>query len=136
MIIESPTISWFHAVKYVDDIQYGSAVTEKGMTVRYKYQQTSKAAEWSASNSMQLNTDKTKEMLIYYGKKNHNLKPITLDGQDIECVNQSKLLGVFLNNQLTWHDYVEYMCSKASRRLYFSNLMKWAGLSCEDMLDV
>ncbi len=68
---------------------------------------------------MQLNTVKTKEMRVYFGWKELDLEPITLDGSEIACVTEFKLLGLMINNQLTWDNHVDHICGKASRRIYF-----------------
>lgn len=49
-------------------------------------------------------------------------------------VNQFKLLGVVVNNQLKWGDHVDYICSKINKRLYFLKHLKRADLSSEDLL--
>ena len=40
------------------------------------------------------------------------------------------------NKQLTWYDHINYICSKASRRLFFLNLMRRAGRCPDDIMDV
>ncbi len=58
---------------------------------------------------MEANTDKTKDMVLYYGKREHIAPPIVMNGYQMECVSISKLLGVILNDTLTWGDYVDYI---------------------------
>ncbi len=40
-------------------------------------------------------------MRVYFGQKEMDLDPITIDGSEIECVAEFKLLGLMMNNQLT-----------------------------------
>jgi hypothetical protein len=85
---------------------------------------------------MQLNCEKTKEMLVHFGKKPCTIPPVTIDDKEIERVTQAKLLGVVLSNTLDWEAHVEYMCSKASRRLYFLTLLRRAGVDPKDIVRV
>ena len=85
---------------------------------------------------MILNTDKTKIMEIYFGEKPLNTQPVTVNGTPIECVTVFKLLGIMINSNLSWHNHVDYICSKASTRIYFLILLKRAGISPIDIVQV
>jgi hypothetical protein len=37
----------------------------------------------------------------------------------MEKVSKAKLLGVTINNKLSWNDHIEEVIKKAARRLYF-----------------
>ncbi len=56
------------------------------------------AAAWSENMNMQLNAKKTKELVIDFGNPGHSLPPITINGEEIERVKSSKLLGVHLSH--------------------------------------
>jgi hypothetical protein len=49
---------------------------------------------------------------------------ITIDGHDIVVVPHAKLLGVMISKDLKWIEHVDYICKKASKRLYASRLLK------------
>ncbi len=68
---------------------------------------------------MQLNTDKTKKIRIYFGKKLLELLPIITNNNKIDCVSVFEWLGLMINNHLTWSDHVDYICEKMSHRIYF-----------------
>ena len=42
-----------------------------------------------------------------------------MDGGSIEVTEKTKLLGVIINNSLTWNDHVEELVKNAGRKLYF-----------------
>ncbi|CAB4037097.1 Hypothetical predicted protein [Paramuricea clavata] len=77
---------------------------------------------------MKLNPRKCKEMLCNF-MLNPNIveKPIFIGDQEIERVSTYKLLGVVLSDDLKWNSHIDYIVSKASKRLYDLRLMKWAG---------
>jgi hypothetical protein len=74
---------------------------------------------WCNKNNMALHPSKTKCMLI--GSKNKlrkasNLK-ITINNTEIENVQSQKVLGVFINNDLTWNTHILHVCSKLNSKL-------------------
>ena len=54
----------------------------------------------------------------------------------IKRVSLYKMLGVVFNDNLTWDDHVDYMCQKASTRIYFLTLLRRAGSSPEEICEV
>ena len=46
------------------------------------------------------------------------------------------LIGLMMSYKITWHDHMEYMCGKASRRIYLLVLFKKAGKSSTDIIDI
>ncbi len=94
------------------------------------------ALDWTQKNNMQTITDKTKEMCVYFGDKSLQVKPIMMDGIDIERVKQTKLLGLMINDKLNWQDNVELISKKASQRIYFLCLHKYGGNLTSDIIDV
>ncbi len=123
------------SVKYVDDTTVWEACNSSGQNSKIQLA-ADQAVQWSTRNNMILNTDKTKEMLVNFGRKTPSFPPIQVDGQNIESVRSFKLLGVIFNNKLTWTDHVESICSKAARRIYFLCLLKRAGLPPSDIVAV
>ena len=106
------------SIKYVDDTTLWEACSLSGNDSCIQHA-TDQALQWCNNNNMKINTDKTKEMIVYFGKKTHTLPEIKLNCSDLERVKQSKLLGVIINDKLTWGDHIDYICTKASKRLYF-----------------
>ena len=42
-----------------------------------------------------------------------------MNGLPLRLVEKVKYLGIYLNNKLTWHDHIDYICNKANRLLSF-----------------
>jgi hypothetical protein len=124
-----------HSVKYVDDTTIWEMCDKRGENSNIQ-KAANQTYDWCQRNNMRLNTDKTKEMLMDFSKKPFNIEPICMNGNNIERVRSSKLLGVIINNTLTWNDHVEYICSKASKRLYFLRLLKRANIPPLDIVHV
>jgi len=89
--------------------------------------------EWTAVNDMQLNTSKTKEMIL--GRlAQTNLPLLTTSTGTIERVTSFKLLGVYIDSSLSWTTHINNITKKATRRLYFLNQLKRAGLTINQLL--
>jgi hypothetical protein len=122
-------------VKYVDDTTVWEACSSHGndSTLQSAAEQVE---SWATLNNMELNAEKTKELIISFGRKAPDMPAVTINNTSIERVSSSKLLGLILNNKLTWEDQIEHMCAKASQRMYFLVLLKRAGRPPDDILDV
>jgi len=88
---------------------------------------------WSSANFMNINTKKTKEMLLGPIQKIQP-PPLQLNGQPIERVRTFKLLGLHVSDNLTWNEHISEICSKAAKRLHFLKLLKRAAMSNDDLL--
>ena len=121
--------------KYVDDASIWEVCDRDGEDSQIQ-EAADQAALWSNKNNMRINVDKTKEMTVYFGTKKHKLERVVLNGKELEEVTKIKSLGVWLNNNLTWHDHVDYMTSKASTRLYFLCMLRRVGIPPQDIYQV
>ena len=106
-----------------------------GVTSRLQ-EATNQAKVWSDQNNMQINSDKTKVMEIYFGKKKLELKDIVIENKTLEKVDTIKVLGVMINDRLNWSEHVNFITAKATRRLYFLVLLLRAGTPKQDVLQV
>ena len=88
---------------------------------------------WSRINLMNINWNKTKEMII--GPLVKQLVPLlNVDDIIVQRVNAFKLLGVSVKCDLKWDNHVDAICGKAASRLYFLKLLKRSAVSKEDLL--
>ena len=85
---------------------------------------------------MNINPTKSKEMHISFAKCTPNLYDITIEGQPIESVQSCKLLGVTLNNKLTWHDHIDIIFKKGCQKIHFMTRLKRTKLSTHDLIKV
>ena len=77
-------------------------------------------ARWCLRNKQRHNHDKTQ--LLFFNRSTNN--PIPLASLPIRPTPVMKILGIFLNAELTWHDHVSELCKKGSRRLRILRVMK------------
>ncbi len=112
--------------KYVDDARMWEVCEYTGVNSDFQGA-ADQATIWTDQNSMITNTDKTKEIVIYFGQQVLTLSHLKIGESEIECVKLSKFLELMMNNKRTWHDHVEYISSKAYRRIYFLCILRRAG---------
>ena len=73
--------------------------------------------KWTEENLMELNAKKTKCMVFNFTKKHKFTTDLTLKNQKIEIVDQAKLLGLILTNDLKWEQNTDYLVKDANRRM-------------------
>ena len=91
--------------KYVDDTTLSEKVP-KGRQSRAQ-EAVDHVSNWSADNLFQLNLEKTKELTISFCRSPELFDPVIVDGTQIQATTSSKLLGLTINNTLTWNDHVD-----------------------------
>ena len=75
---------------------------------------------------MQINISKTKEIIL--GRiSQDNLELLSTLAGTVERVTTFKLLGIHLDDTLTWSTHVNAITSKATKRLYFLKQLTRAG---------
>ena len=82
---------------------------------------------------MCINFKKTKELTVSFSKKTPHFHSLQIDGNVLETVKETKLLGVWLSSDLKWTTHIEYICRKASKRLYALRMLKRSGVSSVDL---
>ena len=107
----------------------GKYVLHQQLTARFSRLQLQAAIEWSDDNLMCVNCDKTKELLVFFGRTPPDIPSITIKGKAIERVTSTKLLGVIISDDLAWGPHITMIHGKASQRLYFLCLLKRAGVA-------
>jgi len=119
-------------VKYVDDSTLSELLQPKSHTSEMT-QFLQNLLTWMAKNHMQVNSAKTKEMIIGPLAK-INLPLLTTPLGAIERVSSFKLLGVYIESSLGWSTHVNSIVKKTTSRLYFLKQLKKAGLSSNQLL--
>ncbi|KAK0135164.1 RNA-directed DNA polymerase from mobile element jockey [Merluccius polli] len=74
---------------------------------------------WCHANHLQLNTSKTKELVIDFGKSRPPPQLVQIEGADVEVVSSYRYLGLVLDNKLDWSKNTDHLYRKGQSRLYF-----------------
>lgn len=83
--------------------------------------------KWCCRNSLLINPDKTKLLVIGVLQLTKTLLPlfVTLMGKIIEPVTTAKDLGVYINNSLNYHDHINKISSSSIYELIMINRIKY-----------
>ena len=81
---------------------------------------------WASENVMEINWDKTKELVFRRPNLSHSLLPDPIS--NIEQVLESRLLGVIISGKFSFLSHVEYLLSVCSQRLFLLKLLRQQGL--------
>ena len=76
-----------------------------------------KIQEWTENQKMKLNKKKTKVMIFNFTSEHQFTANLRLDNEDLEVVEQAKLLGVIISNDLNWDQNTSYLVKKANLRM-------------------
>ena len=95
-----------------------------------------KISTWTQEHQMALNTRKTKYMVVNFTKKYQFNTRITLDDNLLEEVQSCKLLGLTINNQLTWQQNTQDIVKKANTRMIILHKLFEFKLPIEEMVNI
>ena len=95
-----------------------------------------KIKEWTDNQKMVLNQKKTKVMLFNFTDNYKFTTRLELNSENIEVVNQAKLLGFVITDDLKWDKNTEYLVKKAYSRMQLLRKMSEFTTSVEDKLEI
>ena len=83
---------------------------------------------WCRQNGMLLNSSKTKVMLVTSNQKRQRLPNGNLDlkfnNESLNMISNDKILGVFVDNDLSWSDHIKYQSKKISSSTWLLSKIK------------
>ncbi|KAK3539814.1 hypothetical protein QTP70_013300 [Hemibagrus guttatus] len=115
-----------HIVKFADDTTVVGLIS-KNDELAYREEVQSLTA-WCKANSLSLNVDKTKEMVVDFRRAQSDHSPLFIDGSAVEIVKSTKLLGVHLAENFPWSLNTTSITKKAQQHLFFLRRLRKAHL--------
>ena len=91
--------------------------------------QVDRLVGWCDENNLELNVDKTKEIIVDFRKSKVDHVPLNILGKEVEIVDTFKFLGSLISNDLKWEKNVDHIAKKAQQRLFFLRRLKRFGVS-------
>ena len=76
---------------------------------------------WTKNQKMKLNVKKTKSMIFNFSKHHQFTTNLEVDGENIEIVNEAKLLGTIITDKLTWDRNTQEIVKQAFKRMQLLN---------------
>ena len=112
----SQASNYFKYILYADDSTLSSCLREDELeesTVKIN-NELSKIHKWLTANKILINKQKTKFMILSYNR-NVMIPTITIGGNIIEETDTFKLLGIYIDNHLTFKDHIHKIAIKISK---------------------
>ena len=106
------------------------------MTRTKGYKQLNSLREYAEVNEIKLNFKKNKLMLFNTGKNLDFMPSIEIDHNEIELVEEMRILGLIIRSDLKWTSNTEQITIKAFKRLWVLRRLKALGASQSRLLDV
>ena len=82
---------------------------------------------------MKINKEKTKFMLFNTARKRDFTPKFNIGGKDIETVEQLKLLGVQITNDLKWNANTDYITKRGYNKLWILRRLKVNGVNVSEL---
>lgn len=133
VMINDLTVEGFLNHKYMDDTTLSEQLSDLNLSEMQGA--ANHVSQWTDDNNCKINATKTKEMVISFKRCRPQIAPLTINNIVIEQVSHSKLLGVIIADNLKWDQHINYICSKASKRLHFLTRLKRSGVEPAELLD-
>ena len=92
-------------------------------------------ASWTTDNKMKLNEDKC-NYLIFSRSRTKITTRLTVNNVKLDRIPATKLLGVWLEEDMSWDRNCKEICVKAYSRISMLTKLKYVGVSTEDLLDI
>ena len=100
------------------------------------FKQLQRTEEFAKVNDMQLNYKKTKLILFNPCSSMDFMPQVSLSGNELEVVNEIRLLGLVIRADMRWCSNTQNMVKKANKRLWRLRRLKNMGANKEDLVDV
>ena len=95
-----------------------------------------KIADWTNSAKMKLNTDKSKYMVFNFTRDHQFSTRLHLEDKVLEQVKETRLLGLIINDDLSWHANTQSLVKKANARMLILHNLASFALPVEEMVNI
>ena len=85
---------------------------------------------------MRMNFPKTKAMTFNVSNQIDFSPKLTMDGQDIQTVEEMRILGLVIRSDLKWSSNTENLVSRAYKKLWMLRRLKIFGAAKVDLVDI
>ena len=87
-------------------------------------------------HQMKINEKKTKIMPFNFTRKYDFIPNYSINGQDLEVVYETKLLGVKIQSNCKWSSNTKHITKKAKSKLWYLRRLKHLGASDDTLIDL
>ena len=95
-----------------------------------------KISRWTMKNKMKLNTTKSNYMIFNFSKNYKFNTRLTLEGENLEELHETKLLGLKIRADLSWKSNTSVLTRKAYSRMLIIKKLVQFDVPLEDLLHI
>ena len=92
-------------------------------------------SNWSEENLVKLNEEKCNFMVFTRSKEDFATR-LFVNDQNIDQIPATKILGLWITEDLKWERNTKEVCRKAYSRIALLTKLKYVGVSIDDLLDI
>ena len=100
------------------------------------HKQLIKTLDYATANEMEINYKKTKAITFNPCTSVDFSPEISLNHNDLEVVDEVRLLGLIITSDLKWASNTNSMVSKANKRIWIVRRLKFLGAEVDDLLEI
>ena len=100
------------------------------------YSMFEKIQQYAEANKMKINYKKTKLIIFNTGKARDFFPRFNFNGEELEVIEETKLLGIMIRSDLSWSSHVNYIVTRANKKLWTLRRLKKLGCKTNDLIDV
>ena len=100
------------------------------------FKQLGKIEDYAKTNEMIINQKKTKLMIFNPCISKDFMPEFTLGENDLEVVEEMRLLGIIIRSDMKWHSNTENMVTKCNKKLWMLRRLKNLGAENDDLVDI
>ena len=110
-----PISKLFMPILFVDDTNLFCTGKNLGDIVNEINVEIDKIYSWVKANKLSLNVEKTNFMLFTPKSFSQNMDDLLINGNRISEVNETKFLGVIIDNKLNWSPHIMHISKKIAK---------------------
>ena len=92
-------------------------------------------SKWTTDNLMQINESKS-NFIIYSRSKQEFSTRLYMNNIPLQRLSVVKILGVWLDQDLSWDHNTKQICKKAFSRIQMLSKLKYAGINQNDLITI
>ena len=91
---------------------------------------------WTTNQKMIINKKKSKSIIFNFSRNYQFSTRLELDGEILETVEETKLLGTIISNDLKWEKNTDNIVKKANKRMELLRKISSFGASCYELKNI
>ena len=114
----------FHLTQFADDstATYSNSNLNDAITIIER--EFIKIVDWLTANKLIINLSKT-HLMVFTNKKRPRNISLNVKGTIIKESTETKFLGIYLDNKLSWNSHIKHISSKMSKSVSIMKYLKY-----------